>query len=106
MEFHLYGGIGYAVGSCHDDRNVNIDEKFDVPDGPRAEGVAIEKARGIVETLHKKYSHLTDYGLSAELAVVKKIWRTHFEDDQAARAAQQAKKAKAAIPAHFEEKLF
>lgn len=105
MEFQLYGRVGYAVGSCHDDRSIAINEEFSVPDGPNAETMAIEKAREILRGVHKKYSHFTDYALAAGLRVIKEIWETHFEDDQPAIPAVPARKEKPPTPAHFAEKI-
>lgn len=104
MEFQLYGMIGYAVGSCHDDRSVDINEEFSVPDGPNAKAAAIEKSREIVQKLHGQYSHLTDYSLAAGLRVITEIWETHFEEAISAIPAMPAKKAKPAVPAGFKEK--
>lgn len=71
MRFHLSGKICWAVGSCHDGRSEEINERFDAPD----EKAAIEKARGILDVCHGRYSHLTDYGysLNAELSIFKPI---------------------------------
>ncbi|HUC31270.1 MAG TPA: hypothetical protein VMR99_01105 [Candidatus Paceibacterota bacterium] len=105
MKFQLYGRIGYAVGSCHDDRSIDISEEFNLPDGSNVEAMAIEKARGMIQELHEKYSHRTDYTLAAGLGVIREIWETHFEEDQCAVPARPAEKAKSAIPAHFKERL-
>lgn len=100
MKFHLVGTVYWAVGSCRDDRSEEINEEFDAP----SEEVAIEKAKAIVRERHKACSHLTDYGLNAELRVIKPVWETHFRDDEPARRPVPAQPARPAVAAHFEEK--
>jgi len=68
--------------------------------------MAIKKARAIIKIVHKRYSHMTDYNLYAELRVVKPIWEISFIDGQDARPAITAEPACPAVPAHFEEKTF
>lgn len=99
MKFHLVGTVYWAVGSCRDDRSEEISEEFEAP----SEDVAIEKAKAIVQERHKARFHLTDYGLNAELRVIRPVWKTRFRDDEPAHAAVTAKPARPAVPAHFEE---
>jgi hypothetical protein len=101
MKFHLIGEVCWVVGSCHDDRCKEINEEFEAPN----EIVALKKAKTIIREYHKTYGHRTDYGLEAELRIVKPIWKIIFHDDKPAQSAILAQPACSAIPAHFEEKL-
>ncbi len=108
MKFKLTGAIWYAVGSCRDDRSIEIDEKIIACDTDDA----IKKAKKIVQDYHKKYSWHTDYGIKAELqatqieknkTIFETVWKTHFENDQRAQPAIPAQPAKPFMPKHFEE---
>lgn len=97
MLFQLLGEVRWATGSCHDDRSKQIDEVFDA----KNDSAAVEKARKKIQKYHDEFSHMTDYGLNAELRVVRPIWSINFEDEQLARLAVSAHQA---VPAHFKEK--
>lgn len=98
MKFELVGTIAWAVGSCRDDRSMPICESIDAPTAQ----LAIEQAKVIVADLHKGHSHLTDYGLVAQLRMVKSVWTSRF---QRAQTARQAVLASPSIPEHFEEQI-
>ena len=103
MKFHLVGTVYWATGSCCDDKSEEINEEFNAPN----KEAAIEKARIIVQELHKTHSNLTDYGLNAELRIIKPIWKIRFRDEEPACAAvpaQPAQPARPTVPAHFREK--
>ena len=100
MKFHLVGTVDWSVGSCHDDRSEEINERFNA----RNEEEGIKKAKVMIEKLHKKNSHLTDYRLFAELHIIKPIWKTFFIDNEPAQPAIKARPARQAVAAHFEEK--
>jgi len=93
----LVGIVRWSVGSCHDDRSEEINRTFHA----FSKKEAIRKARAIIREYHKARSHLIDYELSAELHIVKPIWRIEFLTDQSALPAVPARKAR---QAHFEEK--
>lgn len=97
MKFKLTGKIYYAVGSCHDDRSMEINERFEAPNVK----AAIDKAREIIGKEHDSNKHLTDYGLHAVLEVTRSVWKVDFKD---AELAMTARHARPAIKAHLEEK--
>jgi aminoglycoside/choline kinase family phosphotransferase len=76
--FRLIGKITYDVGSCHDDRSVEINREIQAIN----ENEAIEKARKISQELHVKYNFQTDYHLVLELKDEKEkvIWRIYSEE--------------------------
>lgn len=100
MRYHLKITISYSVGSCHDDRKLEVDKGFKADNRKEA----IEKSKKIIQNYHKMYSFRTDYGLSAELSETKLVWETHFEEEQPAEPAVPAQPARKAIAAHFKEK--
>lgn len=98
MNYELVGFVHYAVGSCHDDRSLTIQEKLKA----RTKAEAIKKARKKAERIHKENRHLTDYSMALELRIVttEPLWNIHFEDEEAAR---EAIPARAARPARLVE---
>ena len=102
MTFILKGKIDYTVGSCGDDRRVEINESV-ISKNIKS---AISQVKEIIDSYHKKHSHLIDYNLSAVLySDGKPVWNTKFVPAQKASAAIPAIPAKKAVTAHFKNQL-
>ena len=84
MLFSLKGRVTYDVGSCHDSLEVKIERGIVA----KNEKEAVAEARVFLMECHGKYHHLTDYGLSAELHVLRpktkqrKIWEIRWQDER------------------------
>ncbi len=84
MIFRLTGKVYYDVGSCHDSRIVEIWRMFTAPNIT----TGTIRAKKIIAQYHKKYSHLTDYDMSAILwtdwrttwDLTRKVWETWWEN--------------------------
>ncbi|HUD04253.1 MAG TPA: hypothetical protein VMR73_02055 [Candidatus Paceibacterota bacterium] len=96
MKFQLTTIVGYAVGSCHDDRSLTFEDEINAADKKEA----IEKARKLVNAYHEKNNHLTDYCLRSTL--MRKIWVMHDVGEQ---RAEPARKAVPCMSAHLKEVL-
>ena len=81
MKYNLVIEIAYATGSCHDDKSITFCEEIRALNRESA----VDKAKKLIQNYHKKYCHLTDYGLHAEL--LKPIWKTQFEEEILAHSA-------------------
>lgn len=100
--YHLVGEVTWDVGSCHDARSEEIDEKFE---GKNLED-GIRQARVLIQKKHEHRSWNTDYRLGAELKVGgKTVWKTEWKDEEDARPAIPAQPARPAVPARFKEKI-
>ena len=75
--FELAGKITFDVGSCHDDRLIEVEEEIQAFDNDEA----IMKARGIAKQLDKKYNAQTDYQFILELKEKGlTIWKIHSKE--------------------------
>lgn len=83
MFFLLKGEIAYDVGSCHDSRTVRIFQHILAPNVKSA----IAGAKKVVKSHHERFSHRTDYGMSAALhksdinqTLGEKVWETRWRE--------------------------
>lgn len=90
MQFRLKGNVYYSVGSCHDDRCIDINQEFEAP----TKKAAIKKATRIAKKIHGENYGRTDYGFLAKLYLGKKpILKVRFQEEVLARPAIPAQSA-------------
>ena len=99
MLYRLVGEINWSVGSCHDYREMKIDQCFE----SKKPKLALEKAREIAEDYYKKHSWQTDFSMRLELynGFDKKVWKADSIDEQPAKPYIPAQPARLAVKAHL-----